>query len=459
MNRSNLIRLAALTLALTLPVAVSAKVPAEEAAKLDGDTLTCAGAIRAGSDSGVAAYTGQWLDGWPGMAAAEKSGYTPGPYAAEKPLFTITADNMAQYAGRLTPGQQKLLQKYPQGFRMPVYPSHRDFRMPDWACEVTRKNALSAQVKPNGKGLEGLNAGIAFPFPANGLEAVWNVATARRPASERVVNDIAVVYPNGDISMAQQYYMSLNQSRGPDNIRPFSDKIQTYFLSEFNSPPRDKGFISTGWQPNDFTDDATSAWQYLPGTRRVRQAPNICCDYPVPPTGMHTVDDNYIFNGSPERYDWKLVGRQEFYMPAHMFRINDQKLSYDELLGAQSINPELLRFELHRVWVIEGHLKPGMRHVYKKRVIYADEDTWLPAWGDNYDGRGELWRIKYIAYRYAPDAQAYHRTVAVYHDLKNRAYEATYLVNQVGKDNWWRVNDPSLRPEMFGPKAAQSRGR
>ncbi|WP_243393536.1 DUF1329 domain-containing protein [Solimonas fluminis] len=458
MNRSSLTRLSAMALALALTGTVFAKSTSGEAAKLDGDTLTCAGALRAGSDSGVAPYTGQWLDGWPGITPAERIGYTAGPYAAEKPLFTITAANMAEHAVRLTPGQQKMLKAYPD-FRIPVYPSHRDFRMPDWACEVTKKNAASAQVKPNGKGLEGINAGIAFPFPASGLEAIWNVATVRRPASEQVVNDIAAVYPNGAITMAQQFYMSMNPSHGPDSIKPFSDKVQAYFLSEFYAPPRDKGFISTGWQPNDFTDDATSAWQYLPGTRRVRQAPNICCDYPVPPAGMHTVDDNYIFNGSPERYDWKLVGRQEFYMPSHMFRINDPTLKYKDVLGKQGINPELLRFELHRVWVIEGNLKPGMRHVYKKRVIYADEDTWLPAWGDNYDSRGELWRSKYIAYRYAPNAQAYHRTVAVYHDLKSHAYEATYLVNEVGKDNWWKVNDFSLKPEMFGPKAAQSRGR
>ena len=56
--------------------------------------------------------------------------------------------------------------------------------------------------------------------------------------------------------------------------------------------------------------------------------------------------------------------------------------------------PERLRYELHRVWVVEATLKEGERHIYARRVFYVDEDTWQIAVGDLYDGRGELWRVK-----------------------------------------------------------------
>jgi hypothetical protein len=222
-------------------------------------------------------------------------------------------------------------------------------------------------------------------------------------------------------------------------------------------PARDKGSIGVGFQPYNFKDGSTHVWQYNPGTRRLRQAPDIAFDYPVPPSGLRTVDDDHLFNGSPERYQWKLLGKRELLIPYNNFRINDPTLKYEALLPPDSLNPDYQRYELHRVWVIEGTLKKGLRHVYGRRMIYADEDNWLAHWADNYDTRGQLWRTAMVNYRYAPDAQAFHRGVSIYHDLNLGAYEATYLVNEAGK-GWWRLNRTDLNPQMFNPNAVTRSG-
>jgi len=441
--------------ALLLP-AVHARPTPEQIAQLGGAKLSCVGAEKAGSPGGVAAYTGQWLETWPGLK--DPKGYDPGPYAAEKPLFTITAENSAQYAERLSEGQKALLKRYPQTFRMPVYPSHRDFRFPDAGCAATRQNAASAALSKNGLALaNAVGGGVPFPFASDGLQAIWNVLATRHVWNETATIDIANVFGNGRIAWGKRKYMTLAPSADPQGDGKVVDNVGAYFHDVTLLPLRDKGTIGVGFQPVDFSEGSTRVWAYNPGTRRLRQAPDIAFDYAVPPSGLRTVDDDHLFNGSPERYDWKLVGKRELYIPYHNFRINDPALKYSTLLTPGSINPEYMRYELHRVWVIEARLKTGVRHAYARRVIYADEDTWLAHWADHYDARGALWRTAFVNYRYAPDAQAFHRGVSVYHDLNADAYEAGYLVNEAGKD-WWRLNRTDLNARMFSPDAATRSG-
>lgn len=444
-----------LALATLFATAVHAQAAANRAAELGGAKLTCTGAERAGSKSGVAAYTGKWLDGWPGMG--DGKGYEPGPYAAEKPLYTVTADNMAQYAALLSEGQKALLTKYPKTFRMPVYPSRRDFRFPDYACEHTRQNVGSATLKHDGLELAGAHGGVPFPFPASGLEAIWNVIATRHVWNETAVVDTADVFPNGSIAWGKLKYLTYAPGADPSGKGQASNNVAAYFLSTVLLPARDKGTIGVGFQPLNFKEGSTAVWAYNPGTRRMRQAPDIAFDYAIPPSGLRTVDDDHLFNGSPERYTWKLIGKRELLIPYNNFRINDPALKYAQLLTPHTLNPDYQRYELHRVWVIEATLKKGLRHIYGRRTIYADEDNWLAHWADNYDVRGQLWRTAYVNYRYAPDAQAFHRGVSVYHDLDAQAYEAGYLVNEAGK-NWWRLNRSDLTPQMFNPNAAARGG-
>lgn len=454
MKSTNLLSLCLLAAGLALPAA-HGKVPPEKAEKLGGDELTCMGAERAGSESGVAEYTGKWFKEWPGLD--KEHGYVPGPYADEEPKFTITASNYKEYADRLTEGQKAMFEKYPESFWMPVYPSHRDFRFRDWVCDVAKKNALEAEVVDGGLGITGTSGAPPFPIPENGLQAIWNVINPHRAWTEKVTYDTADVYGPGDIAWGRSIFKTMNPGNHPDPDKrgSYTDHKNAYFYQEFLKPDREKGFIAVGYQPNNFKDDATQSWQYLPGIRRVRKAPEVGFDYPVPPAGLRTVDEDYVFNGSPQRYNWKLVGKKEIYVPYNNFKINDPSVSYDELIKPNTINPDHMRYELHRVWVIEGYLKDGVRHIYKKRRIYADEDTWLALAGENYDNQDKLWRVNWVAYFYSQESGTYHRGVSLYHDLTSGAYEATYLTNE--SDDWWRINVP-MDKEEFSPQAAARSG-
>mgnify|MGYP000908958050 FL=1 len=100
------IRAKALTLAMMALGASGAAlaVATPEEIKQLGTTLTPWGAIKAGNaDGSIPAYTGGIEP--PASYDAKKPQFRPDPFAAEKPLFSITAANMAKYEDKLSAGQ------------------------------------------------------------------------------------------------------------------------------------------------------------------------------------------------------------------------------------------------------------------------------------------------------------------------------------------------------------------
>ncbi|MNR16986.1 hypothetical protein D3C85_1336220 [compost metagenome] len=131
---------------------------------------------------------------------------------------------------------------------------------------------------------------------------------------------------------------------------------------------------------------------------------------------MQTFDEIGMFNGSIERYDWKLVGKKEMYVPYNAYRAAFQS-SPEELLGPQHVNPDRLRWELHRVWVVEAKLKPGKRHIYQQRRFYIDEDAWTVVAAESYDGNGALYKTGYSMLSPLYDKGGVNSEATVFYDL------------------------------------------
>src|SRR6266436_1881144 len=149
-----------------------AAVSSEEAAKLK-TVLTPLGAERGGNKEGTIPT---WDGGYTKVPAGYQSGTAPpDPFADEKPLYSISTKNMAQYSDRLSEGVKALLSKYPDSFRLDVYPTHRTAAAPQWVYDNTLRNATTAKTIKDGYGFEGASGGIPFPIPKDGLEAIWNV--------------------------------------------------------------------------------------------------------------------------------------------------------------------------------------------------------------------------------------------------------------------------------------------
>jgi hypothetical protein len=444
-------------------LAAQAKMAAEDVARLGAD-LTPMGAIRAESEDGmIPEWTGKVVGLPEGLAWDGPGTPYPDPYAGEKPLFVITAENMAQYRNRLSPGQVEMFETYPDTFRMPVYPSHREFGYAASLYAKVRYNAEHAELYNNYEGIKHYIGHAAFPVPGNGPEVVWFTRTTGAfLVREGEYSDIAV-FPNGTRSVRRSSfrqespYADRNNPLTPEYEYPNLGKYAGFIMTYVLEPPRDKGLITSIFEPYDYAENEREVWRYLPGSRRVRRAPTVGFDTPDGPGGLKTVDEVRGFNGSMERFEWKLLDRREVFIPYHNYRFDDPGVSYDTLLTPFHANPDYMRYELKRVWVAEGTLREGQRHLYAKRRIYVDEDTGLTAITENFDGRGELWKVVLFNNLYDFHGEAYVRRVQMYHDLRAGAYIAERLVN----DSAPMLYDmsPPEGEAYFGPANVRKLGR
>jgi hypothetical protein len=435
-----------------------AKVPAAEAERL-GKDLTCVGAETAASKDGmIPEYAGKWQGTPPGIDYKPNVGQHPvDPYASEKPLYVITAQNQSQYAARLSEGQKAMFAKHPATFRIPVYAGHRDFRYPEAVCAVMKKNALEAEMTDGGLGFKGLKGAIPFPIAKNGDEAVMNLSFPFRAFNEETVRDFANVDSKGGVSWGRGWNRSLNQVNTPEQRGQPMEGVMALTRSLTLLPEREKGIISVSSEPTNFAKTKRLAWSYDPGTRRVRQLPEFGFDQPLNGSGgKMTIDSDRLFNGSPERYTWKLVGKREMYIPANSYKIHANTVKYADLIKPGHANPEFMRYELRRVWVLEANLKEGYRHLYAKRVLFLDEDTWHAVMADFYDARGQLWQHAQINYYYAFDMQAWHAGTSFYYDLNSGGYVAYNLFQEAKLGPI--LNRGDLKASMFTPEAARSAG-
>jgi len=424
---------------------------AEEAAKL-GNSLTPLGGIKAGNAEGT-------IPAWEGgitepPAGYEKGMHHPDPYAGDQVLFTITADNMAQYADKLTAGHQAMLETYPD-FRMQVYPSHRSVAAPQRIYDDTRDAALKAELAAGGFGVLNVTSGIPFPLPKSGIEAIWNhILRWRGPGVDRYFG-VAPMERDGDYTMVEFNEKALFLYNQEGMTQERMDNTIALFRQEIFAPARLAGRILLVHETLDQSKENRRAWLYNPGQRRVRRAPNVAFDNPKEGgDGLTTSDTVDMYNGSPERYNWDLVGRKEIYVPYNSYRLHSDQLDYDDILKPLHLNPEHLRYELHRVWMVEATLKEGSRHIYKRRTFYIDEDSWQILAMDQYDNRDQLWRVSEghsINYYEVP---AFWTTVEVHYDLQSGRYIAINLNNEHSMYDF----EADLNRRLFTPAALRREG-
>jgi len=392
MNMKNTYIKAALCAALVIGVSsVAAKVPQSELARLETD-LTPMGSERAGNAAGtIPPWTGGLTDP---PANYVEGGHLVDPFPEDRPLFTITASNVDQYAASLSPGQIALFKKYPD-YTMPVYQTRRTAALPDSVYAAIAENALTAELVNDGNGVVNFGVAQAFPIPNGPYEVLWNHLTRYRGGSAQRTYVQVPVQANGafvpvGITDTFTWPEFLQGGKDPEKDR----NVLIYFTYAINSPPQLTGTVLLVHETVDQNTDPRRAWLYNAGQRRVRRAPQVAYDGPGQGSdGTRTADDFDMFNGAPDRYNWKLVGKKELYIPYNSYRLSSTDLKYKDIHGKGHMNQQYARYELHRVYEIEATLKEGARHIYAKRVFFIDEDTWSIAVKDQYDGKGELWRV------------------------------------------------------------------
>ena len=398
MTPFKLLPVAALLVAAAATPAVLAAVSAEEAAKLKTE-LTPLGAEKAGNkDGSIPAWTGGYTTPIPGDKPGGRRG---DPFKDEKPLFSVNAANAASHADKLTDGTLAMLKKYPS-FRLDVYKTHRTAAAPQWVYDNTFKNATRASLK--GDVAQNAFGGIPFPVAKTGAEVMWNHILRWRGTSVQLsINQYqltsdgrTVLTTDGVIEQQLPYYFQ------DSTLEKFAESNEFWMIRLKNQgPPLRAGEAIVGRNQIDGAKD--QAWVYLTGQRRVRKLPNPCCDTPTPSAaGVMSFDELETWTGRLDRFDWKLLGKKEMYIPYNGNKLLQPKTDAEVITGVH-LNPDHVRWELHRVWVVEATLRAGQRHQAPKSRYYCDEDTWACVLADRWDANGQLWKTLWSQTLVAPD--------------------------------------------------------
>ncbi len=377
---------------LMLPVSpATAKVSKEEADRLKGD-LTPFGAERAGNADGTIPAWEGGLTSLPAGISAKPGDFLPDPYADDKVKFSINAKNMDQYADKLTEGTRWLLKRHPDTFRLDVYPTRRTHAMPQWVYDNTYKNALNASMTEDRLGMKNAYGGIPFPIPEYAEQIMFNHVCRWQGATRRDYFESFNINANGSLTVVSG---GLNVENYPYYFQgePDYDTDVWRLFNQYTKPARRKGELLVVLDSVNPQYTKRKAWQYLPGQRRVRRAPTLAYDNPNPGSTITVYDDAFMFNGALDRFDWKIVGKREMYVPYKNYAHNF--IPPEEFAMPGHFNPDFSRWELHRLWIIEATLKKGARHQYSRRIFYVDEDSWIIAMKDQYDNRNDFWRFSF----------------------------------------------------------------
>jgi len=429
------------------PAAMAGVSPAE-AARLKSE-LTPLGAERAGNADGtIPAWNGGLTTPTPGFV---NGGRRPDPFKDEKPLFSITARNMAQYDSKLTDGVKAMFKRYPDSYRIDVYKTHRTAAAPQWVYDNTARNAVNGKL--DGKVPTGVSGGIPFPVAPSGEQAMWNHTLRWRGTNLRTqIHSMQVtgegrqvMTVDGLLDMQFPYYAKAASGGSSDEY--FNLRLFNY------GPPIRAGEAIVGRQNID--EDKTQAWVYLTGQRRVRKLPQPCCDTPAPATaGLMSFDEVGVWGGRMDRFDWKMVGKKEIFIPYNSNR-SLVPTKVGDLLAPKHLNPDHVRWELHRVWVVEATLKAGQRHVMSKSRYYLDEDTWTAVLSDRWDANGQLWKTMWALPFVMPDLPGVYQGPNGFYDLLTGAYFAGDVVNEQ-KTQFETM--PPFKDALFTPEAMAAEG-
>ncbi len=436
-----------------------AEVSAAEAAQL-GNALTLFGAEKAGNRDGtIPPYTGGLPVDISPPGFVKGSGRWTTPFPDEKPLYSITAQNINKYADLLTE-TNKALFKRDSNYRIDVYPSHRTVNFPAWVLDNTVKNATNAHLIKDGLAVEGAFGGIPFPIPKNGNEVIWNhVLRFAGSIADFRLRNWYVDKSGRAVNSGEMHFSYYSYYYSPTwTIEDFkkNNSIVVEYAWNFLGPPQAVGNATLIRENLDPDAHPRRAHTYSAFSRRIRLNPDLFYDTPIASTGgVITYDEVNLFEGPMDRFDYKLLGKREMLIPYNNHTLVYQTKS-SQILIPKHLNPDFVRWELHRVRVVEATLKPGKRHVTSRRVYYLDEDYTGAGGFDGYDSRGKLTKGLFYTNHPLYDIQIPLSNFSWAYDFSSQTYAVSSHYGDPGL--YWSPKIDGFSPMMLTPDGLPNRG-
>ena len=418
--------------------------------------LTPIGAERGANEAGtIPEWTG-------GLTRPPKEytegGYHPDPFQDDNIKFTISEKNLSDHGAKLTELQKALLAKYPGKFVINVFPTRRSCAYPEFIYKATAKNAKTAKVIDQGYGFSGASAGFPFPQPESAFEVLFNHETSYFGLRYSAKISGGTMNPNGTFTRTVRQDRRLAFYHQPDYSSAELDNRYFVWRGEWTDPPLATGQSFSATNTINQVKQPRFGFMWNPDTQRVIPVTPSSFSYTAPmmtSQGMRISDDMFLFNGAPDQYDWKLIGKKEIYIPYNSYAATNPKLKLNDLLQPEFLNPNHIRYELHRVWVIEGELKPGKSHKYARRTLYFDEDSWIAVASDLFDQNNVLTHGQFGFIKNYYEHPACIQDFDVLYELGSGRYNVDNLKLEYGPAN---LNDTDVTGRTFGSSALRRGG-
>ena len=425
----------------------------EQLDRLQAD-LTPVGALRAGNADGR-------IPAWTGGINQPPQGYQPGtvhinPFDGESALLRINASNLDEHTTNLSPGQIAMLRKYGESYFMDVYPTHRSAAFEQRIYAKTASNGMAGHLTTDGEGVLDVAEGFPFPFPETGRELIWNHKLKYKGLGSSRRLNLVNATAGGKYQLVNMQIEVLSQYHQPGATLESIDNRLLYLMQTINSPARLAGSLLLVHESVNQELRPRDVWVYNPSQKRVIRAPNVAYDNPsVATDGLAVSDMADMFNGAMDRFDWSLEGKREMYVPYNAYRLHGSPSDYKELVLPGHLQSSLLRYELHRVWVVEARLREGSRHINPRRTYYLDEDSYQILMVEHYDKRGELWRFSEAHPIVFYEVPTLWTSVETHHDLQSGRFVSYRQDNRNGAASF----DVGLTASQFSPQTLRRKGR
>ncbi len=428
---------------VTLAAALTASALVAVAAD---DVLTPMGAIRTGSaDGSIPAWTG----GLDPQTPVSDDGRLVDPFSADRPLFTVTAQTFKSYADKLSAGHKALFAKYPD-YRLPVYPTRRSVGFPQAIYQATAENQAKAQLV-GVDAIAGAHLAIPFPRPRSGIEVLWNHRLRYHGDAQQWWHHQVVQYPDGARIDSKAVERLLFRYANLTHPAGLNDEGRHSLTALRLTPAETYSSIAMLWHdPVNALTKGRNFW-YEGTTGQIRRAPTFGHDdVGLFSNRLRYMDQLDMFNGAFDRYTFKLMGKRPMIVPYNSFRLSRTRNA--KLLKPGHIDQSQARYELHRVWVVDATLRPGIGHPISRRVFYVDEDSWSILLVDCYDRDGKLWRVQEGHLLPIYTVQGVDYTPLLVYDLKDGRYVATRLIGDERAPDF----KATFSPNDFTPAALKT---
>ena len=390
--------------------------------------LSFFGAELSGNDEGSIP---PWQGGIVTPPASYKQGdWHPDPYINDVPLFTIDQGSVGQYQDKLSAGHRAMLARYPDSYRLRVFPSRRSVSYPPAVAEQTRKYQGKARVVDDGAGIAGIVRGIPFPEPENGEQAIWNMRLSYKGGGYRGYFTTALTAKDGTYELGVSAHEIEYMYGDPRSTLANLNNIKTRAVMYTLRPAKNAGSIYLYHFLLNSLHEERRNWAYSPGKRRVKRSSMISHDQPMSGSdGIHIWDQGDMWLGPITEFNWTLLGKREMYVPYNAYQLHSGATAVDDIVAPKHLNQDLARYELHRVWVVEATRREGSNHRYQRRRYYLDEDSWRVMFAEHYDEQGEVHRFSEAHHINYYEAKVFYTTLDTYYKLDTERYYLRHVDN------------------------------